>query len=119
MEYTRNRIWTLAALAAVAAVAALALGFPMTAAGVVAGLPVAIVNYLMMFSVRRQVSDGGKFEAGPMISRSMLRLLFAAGAIMLASLVSAEFMIGVLVGVITEVFSYFKDAMRMFFARKE
>lgn len=119
MEYTRSRIWTLVALAAVAAAAALVLGFPMAAAGVTAGLPVAIVNYLMMFSVRQQMGAGGKFAAGPMVQRSMLRLLLAAGAIMLASLVGPEFMIGVLVGVVTEVFSYFKDAMRMFFARKE
>ena len=58
MEYTLNRVWTLAALAALAAALALVLGFPMAAAGVAAGLPVGIVNYLMMFSV------GGGWRGG-------------------------------------------------------
>ena len=40
MEYTLNRIWTLVAMAAVAAAVALVVGFPMTAAGVLAGLPI-------------------------------------------------------------------------------
>lgn len=123
MEYTLNRVWTLAALAALAAALALVLGFPMAAAGVAAGLPVGIVNYLMMFSVRRQMAAAGtgKADAGPLVQRSMLRLLLSATALLLASLLGPEFLIGALIGIVTEIFSYFKDAIQMFMAlgRKE
>lgn len=112
-----NRIWTLAALAAFAAAVALFVGFPMAAAGVLAGLPVAIINYWMMFTVRRQLAEagGGKVDLGPVVQRSLLRLLLSAAALLLASLLGPEFLIGALVGIVMEVFSYFKDAIRMFF----
>ena len=89
----------------------------MAAAGVLAGLPVGIINYLMMFTVRRQMAEagGGKVDAGAMVQRTMLRLLLSATALLLASLLGPEFLIGALVGIVTEVFSYFKDAMRYVF----
>jgi len=89
----------------------------------VAFLPVGIVNYLMMFSVRRQMAAAGtgKADAGPLVQRSMMRLLLSATALLLASLLGPEFLIGALIGIVTEIFSYFKDAIQMFMAlgRKE
>lgn len=120
MEYTFNRIWILVALAAFGAALALLLGFPMAAAGVLAGLPVGIINYLMMFTLRRQMAEAGgaQVNAGAMMQRTMMRLLLSATALLLASLLGPEFLIGALVGIVLEVFSYFGDAMRMFFGRK-
>lgn len=40
-------------------------------------------------------------------------------ALLLASTLGPEFLIGALVGIVLEVLSYFGDAMRMFFGRKE
>lgn len=116
-----NRIWTLVAMAAVAAAVALVVGFPMTAAGVLAGLPIGIINYVMMYRVRQRMehSGGGKADMGLMMQRSMLRLLFSVAALLLASMLGPEFLIGALIGIVTEVFSYFKDAMRLLLARKE
>ena len=123
MEYTLNRVWTLAALAALAAALAPVLGSRTAAAGVAAGLPVGIVNYLVMCSVRRQMAAAGtgKADAGPLVQRSMMRLLLSATALLLASLLGPEFLIGALIGIVTEIFSYFKDAIQIFMAlgRKE
>ena len=121
MEYNLNRIWTLVALAAFGAALALLIGFPMAAVGVLAGLPVGIINYFVMFTVRRRMAEAGsgQVDAGAMMQRTMLRLLLSATALLLASMLGPEFLIGTLVGVVMEVFSYFGDAMRMFFGRKE
>lgn len=119
MEYTLNRIWTIVAMAVVAALAALAVGYPMAAAGVAAGLPVGIINYLMMYRVRQRLGqDGGKNDAALIAQRSMLRLLLSAGALLLAARLGPAFLIGALIGVVLEVFSYFADAVRVFSGRR-
>lgn len=114
-----DRRWTLIALGAVSAVAAYVIGFPMAAAGVMAGMPVGLINYQMMFTVRQRLADGSSAseQAGALMQRTMLRLLLSAGALLLASLLGPEFVVGVLVGVVLEVLSYFGDAMRMFLGR--
>lgn len=108
-------------LAFVCAALAYFVGFPMAALGVLAGLPVGLINYQMMFAVRQQLASGGDAgqQAGALMQRTMLRLLLSAGALLLASALGPEFLIGALVGIVLEVLSYFGDAMRMFFGRKE
>lgn len=94
----------------------------MAAAGVLAGMPVGLLNYQMMFAVRRRLAEGDgdtSQQASALMQRTMLRLLLSAGALLLASTLGPEFLIGVLVGVVLEVLSYFGDAMKLFFGRKE
>lgn len=117
MNFDRRLI--LIALGALSAIAAYVVGYPTTAAGVVAGMPIGLINYQMMFTVRQRLVEGNNAaeQAGALMQRTMLRLLLSAGSLLLASLVSPEFLVGVLVGVVLEVLSYFGDAMRMFLGR--
>lgn len=116
-----DRRLTLLALGGVSALAAYVIGFPRAAAGVLAGMPVGLINYQMMFSVRERFGEAGSTSelASALMQRTMLRLLLSAGALLLASTLGPEFLIGVLVGVVLEVLSYFGDAFKLFFGRKE
>lgn len=120
MEYTVNRIWAMAAIAAVAAAAAVAAGFPVFAAGVAAGLPVGIVNYVMTQRLRQQLDRDGGREIGTLIAqRTTLRMVLSVCALLLASRLGPDFLVGVLVGLVLEVFTYLKDAARLLSGRRE
>lgn len=117
-----DRRVTLIVLGAVCAIIAYFVGFPMTATGVLAGLPVGLINFQMLHSLRQRLAeaDGTTTEqASALAQRTMLRLLLSVGALLLASSLGPEFLIGVLIGVVLEVLSYFGDAMKLFFRHKE
>lgn len=106
-------------LGAVLALIAYFVGFPMTALGVLAGLPVGLLNYQMVFAVRQQWTQAEQGQAGEQASalaqRMMLRLVISGAALFFASQLGAEFLIGVLIGVVIEMLSYMQDAFRTFF----
>lgn len=107
---------------AVLAAIAYGIGFPMTAVGVLAGLPIGLLNYQLMFSVRQQWAEAPSGQSGQFASalgqRTMLRLVLSGGALFLASTVSPEFLVGALVGIVIEMLSYFGDAFKVLISRK-
>lgn len=117
-----DRRIVLAVLGAVLAGVAYGAGFPMAAVGVLAGLPIGLLNYQLMFSVQQQWAKAPSGHSGQYASalgqRMMLRLVISGGALYLASTVNPEFLIGALVGIVIEVLSYFGDAFKILFSRK-
>ena len=108
----------MALVAAVAAGIALAAGFPKAALGVAAGLPVGIVNYYLMYTAMKRSAAAGQGIGGGLLGRSFLRMVISLAALLLAARLGPEFLIGVLVGLVAEMFTYIGDAVRLVFSRR-
>ena len=116
--YTAGRLGAMALAAAIAAGIALAAGFPRAALGAVAGLPVAIVNYYLMYAAVKRSASAGQGIGGGLLGRSFLRMVISMAALLLAARLGPEFLIGVLVGLVAEVVTYIGDAVRLVFSRR-
>lgn len=118
-SYTIGRIGMMAATAAIAAGIGFALGFPMAALGAIAGLPVGIINYALMYSaVKRTAATGEKGIGTGVLNRSFLRMVISMVALLLAARLGPEFLIGVLIGLIAEMVTYIGDVARFLFNRR-
>lgn len=109
----------MAATAAIAAGFSFGLGFPMAALGAIAGLPVGIANYYLIYSaVKRSAATGEKGIGTGVLSRSFLRMVISLAALLAAARFGPEFLIGVLIGLIAEMVTYVGDVARFLFNRR-
>lgn len=111
------RTWLLALIGGAEALLATLLGYPAAAQGILAGMPVGIVNHwLTQVAVRRwQGAAGG---AGWVLGSSMLRLALAAALLWWASTRGLAFLLGTLAGLLVEVAGYLVTAPRCIRQRK-
>lgn len=100
--------------------------FPVAALGVLAGVPVSLLNHwLMRHGMQQaQLTQRAREEAGEEVSAgaaqfevlkwSLLRLVVSIVALLAANKVGPEFMVGALAGLLAEMFTYVGDAFQMF-----
>lgn len=96
------------------AIAATLVGFPQAGLGVVAGLPVGWLNYLLLASVmdRLPVDDPARAQA-MLMGRAMGRLIIAMITLGAAALVGVEFLVGVALALTTQMLTYYLDAWQV------
>lgn len=115
--YTPQRLVLMTTLAAVLAPLAYLLGFMDAAVGIVAGTPVAMLNFRMTWlglTASNRIS--GPKSAGVLWQCSLLRLLLDVLCLTAAAFISAEFVLGVLTGLLLELMTYYVDAVKVVLA---
>ena len=91
-----------------------AAGHPLAAAGVLAGMPVGMLNYWLILAAVRRSRELPPAEANRMVLRRTLgRMALAGAALLLAVRGGPEFLLGVLGGLILEVLTYLGEATRL------
>lgn len=92
---------------------AFVVGLRGAAAGILAGLPVSLVNHFLVFTAMRGLGDPQDPRAGyRLMQRMLLRLVLAVVMLLAAAPLGLEVLLGVLTGLLAEVLVYFGDAFR-------
>lgn len=114
MPYAKSRILTITVVAAVMAAVALLVGFPRAALGVAAGWPVGIFNHYLMVRAARKVEGDSPARAQlGLFKWSLARMGISVAALLASVPMGPEFIIGVLVGLTSEMFTQLGDVARM------
>lgn len=95
------------------AVLAFVTGLRGAAAGILAGLPVSLVNHYLVFSAMQSLGQRPDPGAGTrVVMRTLLRLVLSIIMLVAAAPLGLEVLLGVLTGLLAEVWVYFGDAVR-------
>src|SRR5690606_20607313 len=101
------------------AVVLFVVGLHCPAAGVVAGLPISMVNHFMLHSAMRALGDRPDDRAQyRLMQRVKVRLILSAVTLAVAAPLGLELLLGVLTGVLAEVIGYLGDAAKAALGRK-
>ncbi|HEY8418028.1 MAG TPA: hypothetical protein VIK93_08350 [Limnochordales bacterium] len=113
VEHQWGRLRTLALIGIGCAALAFVIGFRGAAAGILAGLPISLVNYYLVYSAMQGLGDRpGPRAAFRLMQRMMLRLVLSGAILLAAAPLGLEVLLGALIGVLAEVLLYFGDAVR-------
>lgn len=106
----------MAALGAVLAFFVFATGHKAAAVGILAGAPVGMLNYLLSYSGQKKaVRDTNLASIGLVLKLSLLRVVTAVVALLLALTQGVEFFLGVFCGILLELGTYYGDVVRHIF----
>lgn len=109
-EPTQKRFVTIAVLAVMAAALAFGLGFRLLAGGVLAGAVLGLINYgLTRVTLRRLEQGPGPEAQWALVKRSLGRMGLSMAGLLAALPFGVEAVLGVLIGLLLEMTTYFLD----------
>lgn len=112
-RYSMGRLRWIAATAGLGALIALALGNTQVALGAVCATPVGMLNYYLMARAVQSEADEPKVLQARILKYSLVRMFVSAIALFVAFGFGVDVMIGALIGVTAEMFTYMGDTLRL------
>lgn len=117
-RYSLKRLRSIVVVTAFAAALAWAVGYTSVSWGALAGLPVAIVNYLIVYRAVHK-SERDKAAATTAILTSVFgRMAISLLTLWIASRYGIEFMLGALCALVAEMISYTGDTFRLILSQR-
>ena len=115
--YSLRRLGWIAVTAGILSVSAFALGFTQAGFGGLAATPVAMFNaYLIFAAVQRPASSNREIQVC-IAKRTVLRMGLSIVVLLISLQFGVEFLIGALLGIVSEMWTYMGDAIRLMFTR--
>lgn len=112
-RYSMGRLRWIAATAGLGALIAFALGNSEVALGAICASPVGMFNYYLMARAVRSEADEPKVLQARILKYSLVRMVISAVALFVAFGFGVNVMLGALIGVTAEMFTYMGDTLRL------
>lgn len=114
----KGRLLSIGGVAVAGAALAFGLGFDRAALGVLAGSLIGMLNFFLTFQAANGAGEGGRPQSAVnLYLRSLARMAISMIALLVALRFGAEFLIGVLAGILSETATYTGDAVRLILKR--
>lgn len=112
-RYSMGRLRWIAAIAGLGALIAFALGNSEVALGAVFASPVGMLNYYLMARAVQSHADEPKVLQTRILRYSLVRMFVSALTLFIAFGFGVDVMLGALIGVTAEMFTYMGDTLRL------